>query len=255
MDSTQLLRSRIEDLIRESGDRYYITKTGFLDLHEQAVAAPLVRNTPEVRAFFYGGYEDAERKLLLFAPSGMANSLSDILEMEEILRVIRVHTAPGGRKLSHRDYLGSVLGLGIDRKVIGDILVREDGADLIVQPEIAPFLIQEYHFAGRTAIRAEERSIRDLEIPDQRMESIRDTVPSLRLDNVLSAAFRISRSEAARAIRSGIVSVDHLPCVKSDRKLEQGTVLSVKGRGKAVLKEVGGESKKGRIWIEADRYI
>jgi RNA-binding protein YlmH len=148
-----------------------------------------------------------------------------------------------------------MLGLGIDRSVTGDILVREDGADIIIVPEIAEFLMSEYIQVGRTVIRTEKVPAEELIIPEVKVQMIHDTVPSVRLDNVVSSAFKISRSKAAEAIRGGIVSVDHIECLKPDAKLEEGQTLVLRGKGKAILKELGGESKKGRIWISIARYI
>ena len=84
---------------------------------------------------------------------------------------------------------------------------------------------------------------------------LRDTVPSLRLDNIVSTAFRVSRTEAVKAIRSGIVSLNHMECIKADQRMEAGDVLSMRGKGKAILQEVGGESKKGRIWVGIRKYL
>ncbi len=108
---------------------------------------------------------------------------------------------------------------------------------------------------GRTHVSRELRHITELIIPEVRTQIIRDTVPSARLDSVISSAFKLSRSKASEAIRGGIVSVDHIECLKPDARVEEGSVLVLKGRGKAVLKELGGESKKGRIWIIIEKYI
>ncbi len=88
-----------------------------------------------------------------------------------------------------------------------------------------------------------------------RFEMIRDTVSSIRLDNVISSAFRLSRSNAAEAIRKGLVSVNHAECLKTDNKVEEGAILTLKGKGKAVLEEIGSESRKNRIWIRVKRYL
>ncbi len=104
-----------------------------------------------VKLKLYGGYDDAERCIAVCLPDYMhAEPESEEQHLEELLSVIRVSTPKGGRKLTHRDYLGSVLSLGITRDVIGDILVREDGADIVVIAEIADFIDINYDKAGRT---------------------------------------------------------------------------------------------------------
>ncbi|MBQ6622824.1 MAG: RNA-binding protein [Mogibacterium sp.] len=255
MEQDAVFRSRIEDKIEQCLGGWYITTTGFLDLHEQSLTRGIAGRVPDLKLYLYGGYDEAERRMAIFAPANLAPAPEDALAMTDPLRAVRIKTVSGGRPLTHRDYLGSVLGLGLERSVIGDILVAADGADMIVKPEILQFLLQEYRAVGRTEIiGAEEIGLDQLRIPEKRVETVRDTIPSLRLDNVISAVFRISRAEAVRAIRSGLVYIDHVETDKIDRKVAEGNVLILRGKGKAVLTEVGGESRKGRIWVTGERY-
>lgn len=175
--------------------------------------------------------------------------------VEGLLKILRIRVKSGGRKLTHRDYLGSVLALGLDRSVTGDILVREDGADMIIVPEMADFLLNEYRQVAHSDVSTEICDPSEIIIPENRTQTISDTVPSLRLDNVVSSAFRTSRKLAADAIKSGLVSVDHLEVTKTDAHVEEGVVLVWRGKGKAKLTEIGGESKKGRTYIKVERYI
>jgi RNA-binding protein YlmH len=181
--------------------------------------------------------------------------ISDEEATEGLVMVLRVTKPTMSRVLSHRDYLGSILGLGIERRLTGDILVRDDGADIFIVPEIADFLLREYHQAGRAAVKTSLVAAGDVIIPETRCEIIKDTVSSVRLDSVVSSAFRISRNTAADAVRSGLVSVDHAECLKVDAKVEEGSVLVLKGKGKAMLEEIGNESKKNRTWIRIKRFV
>lgn len=254
MKADELIKAKVEDRIAQCRDGWYVTSTGLLDSHEQAIALSAVRQgTAGVRTLMYGGYEGAERRMLVCIPSELP--MTDEEAVSGLLEVLRVEKPAISRGLSHRDYLGSMLGLGIDRSVTGDILVRDDGADIIIMPEIAGFLLQEYRQVGRTNIKNKTAAIEDLIIPEARTEIIKDTVNSLRLDNVIASAFNISRAKASEAVRAGIVSIDHIECLKPDARLEEGAVLVLKGKGKAVLDEIGGESKKNRTWIKIKRYI
>ncbi|MBR0399289.1 MAG: RNA-binding protein [Mogibacterium sp.] len=253
MTKDELIISRIEDKIEQCREGYYVTNTGLLDSHEQALAASASRNAAGVRCLMYGGYDEAERRMLVCVPSEIP--MSDAEAAADLLAVLRVTKPAISRELSHRDYLGSVLGLGIDRSVTGDILVRPDGADIIIMPEIAEFLLREFRQVGRTNIRTQLVPIEQLSIPEMKTQTIRDTIPSARLDSVVASAFKLSRSKAAEAIRGGIVSLDHAECLKPDAKVEEGQTLVLRGKGKAVIDEIGGESKKGRIWISIRRYI
>lgn len=253
MNRDELVLSRIEDRISQCRDGWYVTSTGFLDTHEQALADTAMKRARDVRTFLYGGYEGAERRMLVCVPADLP--MEDSEACDGLITVLRVTKEKGSRELTHRDYLGSLLGLGIDRSVSGDILVRDDGADILIVPEMAEFLINEYRQAGRTSIRAERVPLSGLIIPEAGIQTISDTVSSTRLDSIVSSAFRLSRAKAADAIRGGIVSVDHMECLKPDARVPEGAVIVLRGKGKAVLRETGAETRKGRIRIKIDRYI
>ena len=200
MTDDELIIAKTEDKVTQAADGYYLTNTGLMDTHEQAVARGVMNRAPGVRCFLYGGYDDAERRMLVCMPKDYP--LSDEEATEGLLKVLRVKKPAISRGLTHRDYLGSILGLGIERRLVGDILVRDDGADIIIVPEIADFLVKEYHQAGRTEVKTTVVELSDLIVPEGRTEIIKDTVSSLRLDSVISSAFRLSRGKAAEAIRA-----------------------------------------------------
>ena len=253
MTHDELIVSKIEDKIRQCRDGYYVTATGLLDSHEQALAKQVMMHSADVRTFLWGGYEGAERRMLVCVPADLP--ISDEEAVDGLVMVLRVTKPAMSRALSHRDYLGSVLGLGIERRLTGDILVRDDGADIFIVPEIADFLMREYHQAGRTEVKTSVVPACEVIVPEMRCEIIKDTVSSVRLDSVISSAFRVSRNTAAEAVRSGLVSVDHAECLKVDAKVEEGAILVMKGKGKAMLEAIGKESKKNRTWIRIKRFL
>ena len=253
MTKDELITAKIEDRIAQCRDGYYVTHTGLLDTHEQAMAISASRHAAGVRTFMYGGYDDAERRMLVCVPKDLP--VSDEEAVEGLLMVLRVKLPAISRELSHRDYLGSLLGLGIERRLTGDILVREGGADIIIVPGIREFLLDELHRIGSVEVKTEAVPVSELIVPEARFEYIKDSVSSVRLDSVVSSAFRLSRGKAAEAVRKGLVSVDHAECVKPDAPVSEGSAIVLKGKGKAVLEETGGESKKGRIRIVIKRFI
>ena len=171
------------------------------------------------------------------------------------LSVIRIKTPAGGRKLTHRDYLGSLTGLGLKREMTGDILTREDGADIIVLDEVKDFILMNYSKAGRTTLEPEDIPLTELCIPEQKTVTVKDTVASLRLDNVIASAFSLSRGKAADAIRAGLVFVNSMQTEKVDCQVEEGSKLVLRGKGKAYLREVGGKTRKDRIFVEIERFL
>ena len=252
MTNDELITARIEDRIAQCRDGWYVTSTGFLDPHEQALARIAVMHAAGVRTLMYGGYDEAERRMLVCIPSDIP--MSDEEACDGLVGVLRVTKPAISRELTHRDYLGSILGLGIDRRLTGDILVRDDGADIFILPEISDFLLREYRQAGSTAIKTEVLPADEVMIPEARFEMISDSVSSMRLDSIVSSAFRLSRGKAAEAVRGGLVSVDHAECLKPDSRVAEGSVIVLKGKGRAVLHETGEESRKGRTRIKIRRY-
>lgn len=262
----QLLLARMEDKQRLAEERYMITAGHFLDAHQRKVAEAFLRSggagSGSVRVLFYGGYPQAERCMPVFLPDFAAAEDYDAeADLEELIRVVRVSAGKASnRRLTHRDYLGSLLALGLDREVTGDILVRDEssalgsGADIIVEADIADFIQLNYEKAGRTSLTAEVLPVSELHIEPARIETHHDTVASLRLDSVAASAFRLSRAKAAEAIRRGLVSVNSVEVLKIDAEVEEGDRIVLRGQGKVVLSEVGGSTRKDRIRITIDAY-
>lgn len=254
MTDTELLLSRIEDKIRISETQYRMTSTGFLNLQERSEAAAFCRRR-QVRHRFYGGYPDAERTVLLLLPDYMEAS-KDFTppEGENPLCLLRCAVPVGAPALSHRDYLGSLLALGIKREVIGDILVFPDGADIVALESIAPFLTEHYKSAGRVSLTCARMEISQLRTPLSRTETVCESVASLRLDNLVCAVFGISRTDAAAAILHGSVFVNDIEAKKPDARLEPGDKLVLRGAGKAIFTELSGTTRKGRLLVRFQTF-
>ena len=202
---------------------------------------------------FWGGYDDAERRILVFLPEWLAEV--PVSGEDCPLALLRVTLPKSSPKLTHRDYLGSLLALGIERSVTGDIVVHEDGADIFVLRDMAEFLRQNYVQAGRSALQTGVLEISALRPAVYQVVEKRDTVASLRLDCVLASMFSLSRGNAQDAVRQGLVAVNGRLAAKPDSLLEEGDKVSLRGKGKAVLKEVGGKSRKDRDCIVFERYL
>lgn len=244
----RLLLARVWDKYQQCQRRNIPAATVFLSPGEQALAQALL-NAAGVREGFVfdGGFQGAERKILVFLPE-WAEDASDCLSF---LRA-EFH---GNDSLSHRDILGSLMGLGVSRERLGDILVSPHSADIIAAPSLRELFLREWEQAGRVKLSVSEIAREELRTPEVKIKIIRDTVPSLRLDAVAAAAFSMSRGRAGELIAAGRVHVDHTPCLKGDKILSQGAVLTARGLGKAVLAEAGGLSKKGRICVTIERSL
>lgn len=197
---------------------------------------------------FDGGYEGAERKILAFLPDWAEDCEGELV-------FLRAAFHGTDSTLTHRDILGSLMGLGIVREKVGDILISPHSADIVVSAAIGAFLKQEWDSAGRVRLTVTEISREELMIPEAKVTQVSDTVSSLRLDAVVSSAFSLSRGKAADLIAAGKVSLDHTPCLKGDRSVGEGSILTARGFGKAVVRECSRVSKKGRIIVIIDRYL
>ncbi len=247
----RLTLAKVLDRAEQAENRNIPASTDFLSPQQRAQALDLLRlaGIPETSYVLQGGYEGAERQILLFLP--------DWLEAENAGSPIRCLRAAfrEDEKLTHRDFLGSLMGLGLVREKIGDILVAPDSADLLVLDSVADFLLQSWTSAGRAKLSVSEIEPDNLHIPTAARKEVRDTVSSLRLDAVASSGFRLARGKAAALIESGKVQLNWRECVKPDKLLEAGDVVSARGFGKFELSEVGGLTRKGRISIVLQVYV
>ena len=244
----RLLLGRVWDKYDQCRRRNLPVCTEFLSPQEQAAAERLLHMLGAAEGWaFWGGYEGAERRQLHFLPDWQEGP------EETAIRALRCTYYESG--LTHRDFLGSLMALGLTREKIGDILVAERSADVLVSASVADHLLREWSSAGRTALHVAEIDPAELTVPVQQTKLLRDTVSSLRLDSVLSVGFSTSRGKAAEVIAAGRVQLNWADCQKPDRLLREGDVISVRGAGKCRLTEVGGLTKKGRVFITVERYL
>lgn len=191
-----------------------------------------------VKASFDGGWPEAERVQVCFHPE----------DTEPVFTGQWLRIRWNGRfaRVDHRDLLGSLMALGMDRAYFGDLIAQEGEAFLLAMPEVACRLPQEWVKAGNAPIRVD---ILDEPPAIQPPEGavLRDTVASLRLDSVLASGMKTSRARAAEMIRQGAVSVEHLPEERVDRLLTAGQTVSVRGFGRVRLQAVGAPTRKDRL--------
>ena len=249
----RLLISQLWDKMSQAEKYFQPACTPFLDLRQQNLYRTAMERMGNRGFFLYGGYPQAERRLALFLPDYMETP-DDIPLEDNPICALRARPR-GGVELNHRDYLGSLMGLGIRREMVGDILVSPQSADILLTAEMGEYVRHNLEKAGHASIVMEPVALENLLIPPLQFKTLRDTVPSLRLDAVLTVAFSLSRGEAAECIRRGLVQVDGADALKGDKPVPEGARISLRGKGKAILAQIGGLSKKGRIQIEVHKLI
>ncbi|HHV64673.1 MAG TPA: RNA-binding protein [Peptococcaceae bacterium] len=249
----KLVLARVLDKLTESEEKDILTYTKFLNEQQQHLASCMLKSLKSSRHFFAGGYEGAQRVILYFLPTYLEPELinaNDILP----LAAVRVEY-PAECTLSHRDFLGSLMGLGQTRETVGDILVGQGSCDLVVLEEIKTYLLANWEAVGRVKVKTTAVPLADLRVPEEKYVLIKDTVASLRLDNIISAGFALSRSKAGEALAAGRVRLNYLECMKSDKLVQAGDVISLKGKGKIKLEEISHQTKKGRMAIVIKKYL
>ena len=263
-----LFEARIEDAIRKctSGSVAYIP---FLTMRERRRAERILdaRGMRE-NYWFWGGHPTAERTCLFLLPEYLVailpeeenereavlfDNLAD--EMADAVMSVSIKGS-GFRNLSHRDYLGAVLGLGIERDAIGDVAVQDEHSAILFCPRtIGAFLMTELTKVGSDTVRCAECIIDESFTDGKKYRPISDTVASPRLDCVVAALCNLSREAAQSAVRSGLVEVDFEPEERVDTVLEPPITVSVRGHGRFILRSFDGETRKGRLRLRADQLV
>ena len=250
----RVLLARALDKLELAQNRGVPAHTPFLSPGEQAALADLLAAWGHPRHLFWGGYPDAERRVCAFLPDWQEED--DLLSDPEGPLAALEAKFPPEAGLGHRDILGSLMGLGITREKVGDILLPGPGAcQVVVLRDALPILLSQWEGAGRWKVSLEAIPLDRLAPKPAQVKTIRDTVATPRLDAVLAAGFSLSRSKAAGYISAGKVAVNHRECLKGDKLVEEGDVLTCRGLGKCVVREVPGQSKKGRTMLVLERYV
>jgi RNA-binding protein YlmH len=250
-EDERLLAARILDKLDACERKSVPTNTNFLSGGEQLAAGRLLEAAGQPKSVFWGGFEEAERRVLFFLPDYLDQAPDGDASPIRCLKA----SFPPDAALSHRDFLGAVLSLGITREKLGDLLVEEDCCHILLLKDVLPYLLENLEKSGRARLRLVEEDPAALTPPKAKTRAIRDTVATLRLDAVVASGFYLPRGKAAALIEGQKVTLNHAVCGKADKAVSQGDVIAVRGLGKCVLAEVGGTSRKGRIRIVLERWL
>ena len=246
----KLFTARLGDMVSRCERDGCPVFSSFLD-ERQCAAAELwcAKNCGGLRYMLWGGFDEARRKMLAVYPDYCQDYIR-----EEFPFVCLTFDFRREDRLTHRDFLGSFMGMRLKREAIGDIAVSEGMAQAFVTQVAAKLITSEAVKIGRVGVKMTEGRPFELDQAQQYKE-IGGTVASLRLDCVVSLAANISREKAAGLIRSDKVEVNHFPPSGVSQELHEGDVLSVRGSGRFILSGIGGETKKGRIHINLRKFI
>ena len=253
VEEEDLLIAKSEDKKRLCKTRNKITYSDFLNEKEQLV---IKKNLKLENCFWFGGNENADRKALVFYPEKISEEVARN-SIDTIFSVIRI-TLPNENvgKFEHRNYLSALIKIGIERSKIGDIIVYENGADIVVFKINENFVLQ-----GLKELTRFRKSTIEIVNIDQIMnkvdlfEEINIIISSLRCDNIISELAKCSRGVAEKLIEDERVLVNYEIVKKSSKKIEIGDKVTIRGKGKFVIEEICGNTKNGNIILSVKKYL
>lgn len=246
MTNEELIK-RADDLASRAEKTGSVTHTAFLTPAEQYQLRAF-RPRADCRVVFSGGVDGAERQCAFFLPDWMDDADFDPAETIRCIRITAHFGEPG-----HRDYLGALLGMGVGREWIGDILIDGSLAHVLCLQSVEAHLLG-IEKVGRCGVKTAAVALPDVPVPERKVKIISFTVQSPRLDAVLSGLFHLSRTQAAERIRAGDASLNYADCLRPDADVRPGDVVSLRGYGKAAVKDLGGQSRKGRTYLTGEVY-
>lgn len=259
----KILIARYEDKANQCSENSMITCTPFLDMRERSVIASHLVSKSDAKTVFYGIFEDAERTAAVMLPyyveaddfESLCSYFKDNPD-DNPLAVIEVEKDRFSPPLSHRDYLGALMSLGIRREITGDIVVNENGCRIAVLSHMAQYVAENLCKAGKGTLKTKILSPCDCLLAEK-PTAVEDsfTVSSLRLDSVVKNAFRVSRSDAVTAIESGLIFINDSECLKADKKISEGDKIVFRRKGRIIVRDCSSVSKKGRIIVIINKFI
>lgn len=252
----RILLSQILDKIKFVETRNKIENTNFLSLYEINLIESFLKKIKYSNYYFWGGYESAERKVLILYPEkfNIEMVIKNYNKIMSIIRIMLLETEYG--KFTHRNYLGGIVKTGIDRAKIGDILVQDEGADIIVLNESLTFLIQELPMLKRFEnCKIVEKSLEEINLVVPKIEKLKIIVPSLRLDNFISDLAKTSRNKAIEIIKSERVFLNGKLEVKNSKQIKENDTITIRGKGRFIVKKFSGTTRSGRIIVAIDKFV
>ena len=267
MDKQQILKeyrkqedkmclSQILDKIEFSKSKQKIEYTDFLDMYQVSLVENFFRKIKFKNYKLYGGYEEAERKVAIIYPEKYDEEMIK-KNYNKILKVVKIILPEEEKgKYSHRNYLGGIVKIGLKREKVGDIVVSKKGAEIITLTEFSKILLQQLpsltRFENSKII---EKEIDKLEIQEVNIEEVKIIVPSLRMDNIVSDLIRTSRNKAVEVIKQERVFVNGQNETKPSKLIKIGDKITVRGKGRFVVKQIEGTTRSGRTVLVIEKFV
>lgn len=252
----KMLLAEIFDKAENTDKKNKIEYTDFLDMSQIKLVQNFIHKQGVSNYILTGGFEEAERKIFIFYPEKFNEQVVK-KNIQNIIQIIRIQLPDDLKgKYTHRDYLGGVMKLGVKREKLGDIIVDNNGADIIIDKEISKFLLEnlkELTRFSKSIITLENiQNLRNVEIRKEELEII---VSSLRLDNIISELARCSRNKALEIINMERVFINFQVETKKTKQIKEGDIITIRGKGRFIIKEKIGQTKSGRTILKIEKFI
>ncbi|MBQ7793778.1 MAG: hypothetical protein IJ366_04580 [Clostridia bacterium] len=245
MDNDKLLLRRIAD-ISALCDKYNTPR--FSDFLDEAEQAKVKLNYADLGGVWFGGYDGAARQILGFFPDWFEPQ-----ESEFPIAAVKI-TNKGTRRLTHRDYLGTIMSLGLERRKIGDIAVSDTYAYVFVASDVAE-VVGAIDKIAACGVKCDIVPLSECVVPEAEYKLSDVVAASMRLDAVVGAVCNFSRKNAADYIASGKCEVNHIAAIRCDQTVKEGDLLSLRGLGRVQIMHISGETRSGRLHITIKKFI
>lgn len=248
--------AQVLDKIEISKVKGRIDSTDFLDMYQVSLVESFLKKNKIEQYKLFGGYEDSERKILITYPESYTEEMVQ-KNYEKFLRVVRIELPEEEHgKYAHRNYLGGIVKLGLKREKVGDILVANEGADIVVVSDFAEVLEKELPSLTRFEnSKISITEISNLKKKEIKIENIEIIVPSLRLDNIVSDLARTSRSKASQIIAQERVFINGKNETKVSKQVKLGDIITIRGKGRFIIKDFKGTTRSGRTVVLIEKYV
>ncbi len=253
-EDEKLVLSKIMDKINFCETRNKIQVTDFFDLGQKQLVYNFLNSQKFKNYMFYGGFEEAERVIAVFYPEKLGELIQNI-DFNEYIKAIRI-TLPNENKgkYIHQNYLGALMKLGLNREKIGDILVDENGADVIIKEDILKFLVINLPELTRfQKSKIEEIRLEELRKAIIKKEKIMITVSSMRVDNIVAELAKCSRNKANELLEQERVFVNYEVIIKATKQIKEDDKITIRGKGRFKINKKVGTTKKDRIILEVEK--
>lgn len=248
--------AQVLDKIELCNKNNKIEYTDFLDMYQVSLVESFLKKNKIQNYILYGGYKEAERKILIIHPENYDEKMVE-KNYEKILNIIRI-TLPEEEKgkYSHRNYLGGIVKLGLRREKVGDIIVNNEGADIVTLSEFVNVLKEQLPSLTRFQnSKIEIEDIKNIKKLELKIEEVKIIVPSLRLDNIVSDLARTSRSKASEIIAQERVFINGQNETKNSKQVKLKDVITIRGKGRFIIKEFAGTTRSGRTVVVIEKYV